>query len=40
MSKEIILGGLLLLVLLVAATANQIVWAAEKSAKLAAVRIG
>ena len=39
MSREMRLGGLLLLVLLIAA-ASQTVWAAEKSAKLATVRIG
>jgi ABC-type nitrate/sulfonate/bicarbonate transport system substrate-binding protein len=40
MSKEMRLGGLLLLVLLVAVAASQTVWAAEKSAKLSPVRIG
>src|SRR5262245_36016224 len=40
MSKEIILGGLLLLFLLVAATASPTAGAAEKSAKLSTVRIG
>ena len=38
MRREIRLVGLLLLVLLIAT--NQTVWAAEKSAKLATVRIG
>jgi ABC-type nitrate/sulfonate/bicarbonate transport system substrate-binding protein len=38
MRREIRLGGLLLLVLLIAT--SQTVWAAEKSAKLATVRIG
>jgi ABC-type nitrate/sulfonate/bicarbonate transport system substrate-binding protein len=40
MSKEMRLGGLLVLVLLVAVAASQTVWAAEKSAKLSPVRIG
>jgi len=38
MSRKIRLGGLLLLVLLIAT--NQTLWAAEKSAKLSPVRIG
>jgi ABC-type nitrate/sulfonate/bicarbonate transport system substrate-binding protein len=40
MGRKASLGGLLLLVLLAAAAASQTVWAAEKSAKLATVRIG
>ena len=40
MSREIRIGRLLLFVLLVAAAANQTVWAAEKSARLSTVRIG
>src|SRR5262245_1554215 len=40
MGRKASLGGLLLLVLLAAATTVQPVWAAEKSAKLSTVRIG
>src|SRR5215510_4460476 len=40
MSGEKRIGRLLLFFLLAAVASNQIVWAAEKSAKLATVRIG
>jgi ABC-type nitrate/sulfonate/bicarbonate transport system substrate-binding protein len=40
MGREKRIGRLLLFLLLVATVSNQIVWAAEKSAKLATVRIG
>ena len=40
MSREMRLEGLFFFVLLVAAAASQTVWAAEKSTKLATVRIG
>jgi ABC-type nitrate/sulfonate/bicarbonate transport system substrate-binding protein len=40
MIREMRLGGLLSLVLLIAAATSQIAWAAEKTAKLSPVRIG